>query len=288
MKMQGTKMQTIGVVGVGVIGTGVVQLFATHGYNVIAIDLTNERLQQSQQCLIESLRMSQLFLSKKHDQNIILERITWGIDLSLLGKCDLVIENVTEDFSVKRSVYEKINHIVNEHTYIGVNTSCIPIGKIASIMSYRNNILGLHFMNPVPMKKAIEVIRAETTSDQTLQIIVNLLQKMDKKCIIVEDRAGFVINRILMLTINQAIKVFDEEVADAKSIDDLFVSCLGHSMGPLATADLIGLDTIYHSLLVLRNELKDTCYKPSNLLKTMVENNWLGRKTGQGFFSYTQ
>lgn len=280
-------MRVIGVVGAGVIGIGVIHLLAMYGYDVIAIDETNEKLINAKQRLIKSARMLRLLSKENPDHETILKNITWDIDIQRLRSCDFIIENIKEDFFAKEKLYRQINTIINNTTCIGVNTSCIPITKIAALVQNPSRVIGIHFMNPVPIKSTIELVRANNTSEHTVQTTMNLLGSMDKKCIIVNDSPGFVINRILMLTINQAIQVLEEDVANAQSIDELFIGCLGHKMGPLATADLIGLDTIYHSLIVLQNEFHDERYKPSLLLEKMLEKNWLGQKTGQGFFLYT-
>jgi 3-hydroxybutyryl-CoA dehydrogenase len=204
----------------------------------------------------------------------------------LLDSADFVVENVTEKWDIKKEVYAQLDAICPERTVFAANTSAIPITRIASATKRAKNVIGMHFMNPVPMKSMVEVIRGYHTSDATIEIAKSFLAQMGKECIIVNDSPGFVSNRVLMLTINEAIFLLQERVASASDVDKIFKTCFGHKMGPLETADLIGLDTILLSIEVLYESFQDSKYRPCPLLKQMVEAGLYGQKSKQGFYVY--
>lgn len=186
----------------------------------------------------------------------------------------------------KKDVYEKIDAICPKESVFAANTSAIPITRIASITKRNPQVIGLHFMNPVPMKPIVEAIRGYHTSEETVKTAKKLLAQMNKKCILVNDSPGFVSNRVLMLTINEAIFVLQEKIASVSEVDRIFKSCFGHKMGPLETADLIGLDTILFSIEVLYESFNDSKYRPCPLLRKMVDAGLYGCKSGQGFYTY--
>jgi 3-hydroxybutyryl-CoA dehydrogenase len=218
----------------------------------------------------------------------VLSRITFTTDLESLRDVGFIIENVTEDWAVKKPLYEHLDRICNSSCVFAANTSAIPIAKIAAATTRPAKVIGMHFMNPVPLKPVVEVIRSRHTSPETIAVATQLLDDMHKGAILVNDSPGFVSNRVLMLTINEAAFVVDEGVASVEDVDAIFKDCFGHPMGPLATADLIGLDTILRSIEVLRDELGGGKFSPCPLLQTMVDAGLLGRKSGQGFYQYDE
>ena len=280
--------QVVGVIGAGVMGTGVAQNLAVTGNRVILIDVSEEILARARDEISRNLRFQGLFKKdeKKADVGEILRRIEFATELSLLSEADFVIENVTEKWEIKKQVYEQIDAICPPHCVFAANTSAIPITRIASATRRAPQVLGIHFMNPVPLKPTVEVIRGHHTSDQTVETALALLAAMGKTGIVVNDSPGFVSNRVLMLTINEAIFLVQEGVAPVEDIDAIFKNCFGHKMGPLETGDLIGLDTILYSLDVLYEAFNDSKYRPCPLLKKMVDAGLHGRKSGAGFYKY--
>jgi 3-hydroxybutyryl-CoA dehydrogenase len=220
------------------------------------------------------------------DPDEVLSRIELTTDYQALEGAEFVIENVTEKWEIKRDVYPELDRICPERCIFSANTSAISITKLASLTQRAPQVLGMHFMNPVPMKNMVEVIRGYHTSGHTIEMAQALLAQMGKEGIVVNDSPGFVSNRVLMLTINEAIFVVQDQVAPAVDVDRIFKTCFEHKMGPLETADLIGLDTILLSLEVLYESFNDSKYRPCPLLKKLVDAGLLGRKSGQGFYSY--
>lgn len=280
--------QIIGVVGAGIMGTGVAQNLAQTGHTVALIDRQEEALQKARENIAQALRFQRFFKSSEQagQPSEVLARIQTGTDFNALAGAVYVIENVTENWPVKREVYAALEAICPAGCVFAANTSAIPITRIASATRRPAQVIGIHFMNPVPQKNVVEVIRGFHTSDATLETTRALLQRMGKSCVVVGDSPGFVSNRVMMLTINEAIFLLHEHVASAEDVDQIFKSCFGHPMGPLETADLIGLDTILYSLDVLYESFNDPKFRPCPLLKKMVDAGLWGRKKGQGFYSY--
>ena len=216
----------------------------------------------------------------------VLSQITFTRDYDTLSNVDFVVENVIEKWAVKREIYPRLDAICPEHCVFAANTSCISITRIGSVTNRPDRIIGMHFMNPVPMKPTVEVIRGHHTSEETIEIAKTFLEGMGKNGIIVNDSPGFVSNRVLMLTVNEAVFLVQDQVAEPQEIDQLFKTCFGHTMGPLETADLIGLDTILYSVEELYESFNDSKYRPCPLLKKMVDAGLYGRKSGQGFYQY--
>jgi 3-hydroxybutyryl-CoA dehydrogenase len=278
----------VGVVGAGVMGAGVAEVLARTQHDVILIDCEAEALDRALSSIASNVKMMRL-LGKSRDglkPDEILARIRTTQDYEELAETTFVIENVTEKWSVKQGVYATLDAVCPEECVFAANTSAIPITKIAGATARPSQVLGMHFMNPVPMKPTVEVIRGYHTSEDTLGRAAALLERMGKEGVTVEDAPGFVSNRVLMLTVNEAIWLVHDGVAPAEDVDRIFKSCFGHPMGPLETADMIGLDTILFSVEVLQESFGDSKYRPCPLLKKMVDAGLHGRKSGQGFYDY--
>lgn len=283
-----TDVNVVGVIGAGVMGVGLAQNLAQTGHSIVLTDISDQILEHAEQSIRQNIRFQTFFKEKKLDSNPaeILKRISFSTDLESLRAADFVIENVPEKWEAKNAVYTRIDSICRDHVVFAANTSCIPITRIASVTRRAPRVIGTHFMNPVPLKSMVEVIRGYHTSDETLEVTKGLLTRMGKQWIVVKDSPGFVSNRVLMLSINEAIFLVHEQVASPEEIDRLFTTCFGHKMGPLATADLIGLDTILYSLEVLCESFNDSKYRPCPLLKQMVDAGLHGRKSGRGFHAH--
>ncbi len=282
------EIQVVGVVGAGVMGIGVSQSLAQTGHNVILLDIDDKILEQAKQEIKNNIRFQQLFTKNKkaNQPDDILSKIKFSTDYQFLHNAEFVIENATEKWHIKKNIYEKIDTICPQETVFAANTSAIPITRIASVTKRASKVIGMHFMNPVPMKPAVETIRGYHTSNETIETAKKLLAQMEKECILVNDSPGFVSNRVLMLTVNEAIFLLQEQVASVEEVDRIFTTCFGHKMGPLETADLIGLDTILFSIEVLYESFNDSKYRPCSLLKKMVDAGLYGRKSGKGFYTY--
>ena len=278
----------IGVVGAGVMGTDIALDLSCHNYQVILKDLTDVLLDKACERIKRQYRFLQMMKKEAPSCSLsdVLSRITLVTNYDHFGDVSIVVENVTESFQIKEQVYTELKDACGEDTLFGVNTSCISITRIASRMPKPQNVIGMHFLNPVPMKSLVEVVRGYHTSDETVEKTKNFLKSLDKKYIVVNDYPGFVTNRVLMLTINECIWLVHDGVASPADIDMIFKEGFAHKMGPLATADLIGLDTVLNSLLVLYESYKDNKFRPCPLLHNMVYAGLLGQKTGKGFFEY--
>ena len=269
-------------------GGGVAQNLAQTQHRVILVDVSDEVLKKAKEAIQRDLRFARMF-NKAADQDSpdeILGRITFTTDYALLQAVDFVVENVIEKWEVKRQVYPQLDAVCPPRCIFAANTSCISITQIGSVTRRPDRIIGIHFMNPVPQKPTVEVIRGYHTSAETLETTKTFLASMGKDCVVVNDSPGFVSNRVLMLTINEAIYLIQEQVAGPQEVDQIFKKCFGHKMGPLETADLIGLDTILYSIEVLHESFNDSKYRPCPLLKKMVAAGLYGRKSGQGFYAY--
>jgi 3-hydroxybutyryl-CoA dehydrogenase len=276
----------VGVIGAGVMGTGVAQALATAHHSVVLLDVHQSLLSRAKAALRSSIRLQRL-LKPAHSPGMdLVQRIEFTCDWKALSGAEYVIENVPEKWHVKETVYQQLETECPPACIFAANTSCIPITRVASATQRPDRVIGIHFMNPVPLKCTVELIRGMHTSDRTVTSTLDLLRSMGKEAILVQDSPGFVSNRVLMLMINEAIFLLSERVADAETVDRVFTDCFGHPMGPLRTADLIGLETILYSLEMLLEMFGDPKFRPCPLLRQMVSAGWLGSKTGKGFFSY--
>ena len=279
-------MAVTGVAGAGVIGAGVAQNLAQAGHDVILVDVSTEVLDHAHAEIERNCRASRLFGGPAVDPAQILAAISFAVGSAALAKAEIVIENITEDWAAKRALYREMDEACEPDTVFVANTSAIPITRIASATQRPDKVVGVHFMNPVPHKRVVELIPGVHTSTETLERTRALLADMGKKAVQVNDACGFVANRVLMPTINEAAFLVHEGVADAAAVDEIFRGCFGHPIGPLQTADLIGVDTVLRSIEVMYEHFGDGKYRPCPLLKQMTEAGWHGRKTGRGFYTY--
>ena len=285
-------MRTVGVVGAGTIGRGLAQSLAMTGHEVVLVDIAEEALDDALAQIRRDRRFARMLGAQSagaHEPvDTVLERLRPTTDHAELKAAEFVVENVVEDWDVKSEVYRILDSVCPEETVFAANTSCVPITRIGAQTRRPDRILGMHFMNPVPLKPVVEVIRAVHTSDATVETALRLLSGMGKQGIVVNDSPGFVSNRVMMLAVNEAAYLVYEGVADAASVDRIFTTCFGHRMGMLETADLIGLDTILRSVEVLHERFGDSKYRPCPLLRQLVDAGYLGRKSGRGFHTYEQ
>jgi 3-hydroxybutyryl-CoA dehydrogenase len=282
-----TEPQKFGVVGAGVIGIGVAQVLAASALETVVVDVSEEHLERARRELRRQLRLARMLQPKAAiDIDAVFEAISFTTSYDALRPMNAVIENVTEKWPVKAGVYRKLDTICQSSAFFAVNTSVFSIARVAELTSRPDRVVGIHFMNPVPLKPTAEVIPGPATSDETMCRVQALLDRLGKRAIVVGDAPGFVSNRVMMLTIAEAIRVFEEGTAGVEEIDRVFVECFDHAMGPLATADLIGLDTILLSLEALEEAYEDQKFRPPELLRHMVAAGRLGCKTGQGFKRY--
>lgn len=279
--------EVVAVVGAGTMGVGVAEALAGAGHPVILLDVADAPLARARDQIARNVRFRALFRRDASEPaDTVLARIQFTTDYGALAGADFVIENVTERWAVKQQVWPRMDAICPPQCIFAADTSAIPIARLAALTRRPDRVVGAHFMNPVALKPTVEVIRAPATTDATLDALKQLLASMGKDCIVVNDAPGFVSNRVLMLTVNEAIFVLQDGVATAGDIDAIFKQCFGHRMGPLETADLIGLDTILLSLQVLQEHFHDDKFRPCPLLERMVSEGLHGQKSGRGFYTY--
>ena len=282
------KINTVGVLGAGNIGIGVVTDLVLHGLDTVVVDISQEQLKRAEAEVLKNIRFAPLLLKSapRLTREEALKRTVFTVDLRDVAACEFVIENVTENWDIKKRVYETLDGLAPPAVCFGANTSCISITRIGSVTKRPAQVVGMHLMNPVHLKPTVEVIRGHHTSDHTIEILKQLFTRLNKEAVVVGDLPGFVSNRISHLFMNEAAFVFQDGLATAVEIDTIFKKCFGHKMGPLETADLIGLDTVMHSLDVLYGSYHDPKFRCCPLLRKMVDAGFLGRKTGRGFHVY--
>jgi 3-hydroxybutyryl-CoA dehydrogenase len=283
------EIKTIGIVGAGQMGAGIAQVAAVAGYHVILSDIKQEFIDRGMAGIQKSLGK---FVEKgKMDaaaKDAALGRIKTTLDLADMKSADLVVEAVIEDLELKRKIFKQLDEVCPAHAILSSNTSSISITKLAAVTKRPQKFIGMHFMNPVPMMKLVEVIRGQLTNDHTTQDIIEVSKRMDKVPVECNDFPGFISNRLLMPMLNEAMFCVMEGVGTPKNIDEIMKLGMNHPMGPLALADLIGLDTCLHIMEVLHDGLGDSKYRPCPLLIKMVDAGMLGKKSGQGFYDYRQ
>lgn len=283
------KYNRIGIVGAGVIGSSVAQLFLRSGVEVILLDNNPEKLVQARRDIARYSKLVRMLGDGKSagatDASLERQLQTTG-DLARLAEAEFVIENVTENWAIKSKLHAEIDRVLDPAVPVAANTSAILITRISSLHRRPERVLGMHFMNPAPLMPVVEVIRGMRTSPDILAAGTALVAQAGKQSITVNDSPGFVTNRVMMQMVNEAMFLVYEGVSSVQDVDRLFKTCFGHKMGPLETADLIGLDTVLLSIEVIQEEFNDSKYRPCPLLKNMVYAGRLGRKTGKGFYDY--
>ncbi len=280
--------QKVAVIGAGVMGSGVALNLSCHGYQVLLKDIDEKALCQAREKIASDVRMVKMMRRdlKDIDSESILQNIQFVLDYEAFGEVGFVVENVAEKWATKERVYQELNEVCTEDTIFCVNTSCISITKVAALLDHPDKVIGMHFMNPVPLKEMVEVIKGYHTSADTLDQSTQFLKSIRKLPVVVNDFPGFVANRLSHLFMNEAAFLIQDQVASPKAIDMIFKKGYGHAMGPLETADLIGLDTVVDSLEVLYTHYQDSKFRCCPLLKKMVDAGLLGKKSGQGFYQY--
>tara|TARA_B100000315_G_scaffold86705_1_gene79492 strand:- start:2149 stop:2991 length:843 start_codon:yes stop_codon:yes gene_type:complete len=280
-------MKKIGVIGAGTMGTGIAHVSALSGFDVTLVDIEQNLLEHSLTSIKKSLKR-QVDKGKisQEEMNTALGRIQTITEMKSLSSEDIVIEAATENKEVKISIFSELDTFCPEKTILASNTSSISISLIASATNRPEKVIGMHFMNPVSIMKLVEIIRGKLTSDETTEKVKNLVEVLNKTPVECNDSSGFVSNRILMPMINEAVFCLADGVATAEAIDKIMTLGMAHPMGPLTLADLIGLDICLAIMEVLHRDMGDNKYRPCPLLEEMVSAGNLGRKTGQGFYSY--
>ena len=281
------KVENVGVIGAGQMGAGIAQVCASIGKKVILCDIKKEFVEKGVQSIEKNLNRAVSKEKISQDKmDVTLSNISTSIDNKELENCDIIIEAIIEDVNIKKQLFEKLGEICKESTILASNTSSIPIGILAEVSGRPQNVVGMHFMNPVPIMKLVEVIRAKTTDDMTFETTFKLAEELGKVPVLVNDFPGFVSNRILLPMLNEAMFCVMEGVAEPEAIDTVMKLGMSHPMGPLRLADFIGLDTCLAIMEVLHRDFNDDKYKPCPLLKKMVEDGKLGNKSGEGFYKY--
>ena len=281
-------MKNISVIGSGTMGNGIAQTFALFNFNVRLYDINSENLKKGEQTILKNLQrmVNKEKITESEAENTV-GNIKYTSDFDSILNADLVIEVVSENLKLKKSIFKELDLKCPKNTIIASNTSSISITKLAEATTRKDKVIGMHFMNPVPIMKLVEVINSKYTSKETTDMIITLSEQLEKIPLVVNDFPGFISNRILMPMINEAIESLDQGVADVKNIDGIMKLGMGHPMGPLQLADLIGLDVCKSILEVMLDGLKNPKYRPNKLLIELVNNGKLGIKSGEGFYDYS-
>lgn len=280
-------VQTIMVIGAGQMGSGIAQVCAQAGYKVILHDIKPEFVERGLGIISKNLaRNVEKQRLTPEERDLILSSITSSTDLQNAKLADLVIEAAIENMEIKAKLFSQLDEIAPQHTILASNTSSLPITEIAAVTNRPEKVIGMHFMNPVPVMKLVEIIRGLATADEVYQSIEEITHRLKKVPVEVNDFPGFVSNRILMPMINEAIYTLYEGVASKEAIDEVMKLGMNHPMGPLTLADFIGLDTCLYIMETLHDGFGDDKYRPCPLLRKYVKAGWLGRKTGRGFYVY--
>ncbi|MGG0464111.1 3-hydroxybutyryl-CoA dehydrogenase [Priestia aryabhattai] len=280
-------IETVMVIGAGQMGAGIAQVFAASGYQVSLYDVDQRNTQKGIEGIDKRLKkqVGKGSLSAKEYEGIM-ERLHLANEITAAQKADLIVEAVVEKMEVKQAIFAEVDSLAPSHTILATNTSSLPITEIAAVTTRPEKVIGMHFMNPVPVMKLVEIIRGLATDDEVYQAVYETTKKLNKTPVEVHDFPGFVSNRILMPMINEAVFTLYEGVANEEDIDQVMKLGMNHPMGPLTLADFIGLDTCLFIMETLHKGFGDDKYRPCPLLRKYVKAGWLGRKTGKGFFTY--
>ena len=282
-------MKKISIIGAGTMGNGIAQVFAMNNYHVNLIDLNSNSLSKGINSIVTNLdRMIKRDIISSDQKITTLDNIITTMEINSAKSSDLVIEAVTENIGIKLKLFKQLDQICSKETILATNTSSISITEIAASTNRPEKVIGMHFMNPVPIMKLVEVIRGRKTSDETTKSIIKISETIKKIAIEVNDYPGFIANRILLPMINEAIEALNTGVAKVNNIDSIMKIGMGYPMGPLQLADFIGLDVCLSILEVMHEGFKDSKYAPSELLVNMVKSGKLGVKSGEGFYDYSE
>jgi 3-hydroxybutyryl-CoA dehydrogenase len=281
------EVKKVGIIGAGTMGNGIAHVFAVSGYDVMLMDIEESFIDKAIARITKNLdRMIKKEKITEADKDAALSKISKTTSVKELGECDIVVEAATEDYALKQRIFKDLSSICKDGAILASNTSSISITEIAANTKCPEKVVGMHFMNPVPMMKLVEIVKGVQTSDETVAAVTELSEKLGKTPVLVNDYPGFVANRVLMPMINEACWTLMQGVATKEAIDTVMKLGMAHPMGPFQLADLIGLDVCLAIMEVLYEGFSDSKYRPCPLLRNMVKAGYLGRKTKQGFYKY--